>query len=109
MQKKQHRLGGRIVAMLSQAARDGLAALHGEPLREKHIKREPGVVDADSLHTHTQQSALDSLVWHRVMWRDLPHTITLFDVPAGQMRVSSLVTNLQQSCEVCAWAPALFF
>ena len=44
-----------------QAARDGLARLHGEPQHAKQVKPDPDA-GADSLHTHTQQQVLDSLV-----------------------------------------------
>lgn len=45
-----------------QAARDALAALHGEPGQHKLAKLEEKTAVADSLHTHTQQTVLDSLV-----------------------------------------------
>ena len=44
-----------------QAARDGLARLHGEPQHAKQVKPDPEA-GADSLHTHSQQQVLDSLV-----------------------------------------------
>lgn len=44
-----------------QAARDGLANLHGEPQQAKKVKPDPEASD-DSLHTHGQQEVLDSLV-----------------------------------------------
>lgn len=44
-----------------QAARDGLAGLHGEPQQAKKVKPDPEA-GADSLHTHGQQEVLDSLV-----------------------------------------------
>ena len=43
-----------------QAARDALAALHGEPRRAQLGENKHAA--ADSLHTHTQQTVLDSLV-----------------------------------------------
>ena len=49
-----------------QAVRDALAALHGEPRRAQlgEPKHEAGTAAAiaNSLHTHTQQTVLDSLV-----------------------------------------------
>lgn len=45
-----------------RAARYALAALHGEPGRHKLAQLEEKAAAADSLHTHTQQSVLDSLV-----------------------------------------------
>ena len=47
--------------MLMQAARDGLARLHGEPQHAKKVKPEPDA-GGDSLHTHGQEQVLDSLV-----------------------------------------------
>lgn len=45
-----------------QAARDALAALHGEPGQHKLAELEEKTAAADSLHTHSQQTVLDSLV-----------------------------------------------
>ncbi|BDA44814.1 Putative DNA glycosylase At3g47830 [Coccomyxa sp. Obi] len=45
-----------------RAARDALAALHGEPGRHKLAELEEKTAAADSLHTHSQQTVLDSLV-----------------------------------------------
>ena len=47
--------------ILMQAARDGLARLHGEPEHAKQVKPEPDA-GGDNLHTHGQQQVLDSLV-----------------------------------------------
>ena len=47
--------------MLMQAARDGLARLHGEPQHAKKVKPEPDA-GGDNLHTHGQEQVLDSLV-----------------------------------------------
>ena len=44
-----------------QAARDALAGLHGEP-RRAQLGEDKHADAADSLHTHTQQTVLDSLV-----------------------------------------------
>ena len=46
---------------LTQAARDGLARLHGEPQHAKKAKPEHDA-GGDNLHTHGQEQVLDSLV-----------------------------------------------
>ncbi|EIE21580.1 DNA glycosylase, partial [Coccomyxa subellipsoidea C-169] len=45
-----------------RAARDALALLHGEPRQHKPIDAGTAAAAADSLHTHSQQTVLDSLV-----------------------------------------------
>ena len=64
-------LGCSVVTVGMQAARDGLARLHGEPQHAKQVKPDPDA-GADSLHTHSQQQVLDSLVrFHTSSWRDM--------------------------------------
>lgn len=54
--------GMKYQCLCEQAARDALAALHGEPQQHKQVEPALAAAAADSLHTHSQRTVLDSLV-----------------------------------------------
>ncbi len=70
--------GEHFKPLTMQVARDALACLHGEPRQHKLAKLEEKTAAADSLHTHTQQTVLDSLVIKQASF--IPDSKYCFDV-----------------------------
>jgi hypothetical protein len=54
-----------------QAARDALARLHGEPQKHKEVEPALAATAAESLHTHSQKTVLDSLVGFGLLSRSM--------------------------------------